>query len=92
MRRRDLFDKLTLSVDLPAEPKVGQPVVELFGCNRVIVENHSGITQYDGNEIWIKVRFGIIRIIGNHLHIARMSDQRLIICGCIDCVETRRGK
>ncbi len=92
MRRNKFFDKISLSMDLPSEPTPGQPVVELFGCSRLLVENHSGITQYCSNEIHIRVRFGSLRICGSNLHIVRMSDCRLIICGCIDSIETQRGK
>lgn len=92
MRRNNFFDKISLSMDLPSEPIPRQPVVELFGCSRVLIENHLGITQYCNDEICIKVHFGLLRISGENLHIVRMSDCRIIICGRIDSIQTQRGR
>lgn len=92
MQRKTLFDKISMSMDLPSEPTPGQTVVEMFGCNRVLIENHFGITQYSTEEICINVRFGLLRINGTNLYIARMSHCRIIVCGSIDSIVTQRGK
>ena len=90
MHHKNLFDNITQTMGLPSEPAPGQSVVELFGTGRVVIENHKGITQYSSNEMLINVNYGLIRIYGQNMHIASMTNCRLIIHGCIDGIETRR--
>ena len=88
-----IFDKVALGVDLPGESVPGQPLVEITGENRVIVENHKGVTGYGCNQIHVKVAYGALCICGSGLKLARMSKHQLVITGRIDGVSIlRRGK
>lgn len=91
MKRNEIFNKLSLSLDLPAESAPGQSVVEMVGHSRVIVDNHCGLMAYSDSEICIKVKFGSIRICGTKLRIVKMSDHNLVICGCIDSILANKG-
>ena len=86
-----LFDKVALAVDLPAEPAPGQPLVEIFGQNRVIVENHKGVICYENEIIRVRVCFGQIEIKGRELQLMKMCKPQLVICGRIDSVQLVRG-
>lgn len=88
--KKDLLQRLTDGLDLPGEPLPGQPLIELAGDRRVLIENHHGVTQYGKDEIRVKVKYGQICVKGCGLELARMTKEQLIICGRIDCVSLLR--
>lgn len=79
--KESILTRLASAADLQGEPIPGMPLVELLGCQRVLVENHCGIIQYCPNEIIIKVSYGVLIIHGCSLRMALMTKQRLIIKG-----------
>lgn len=83
--------KLVQSAGVADEPLPGVPLVEVYGDRRVLIENHSGVTQYDTDCICVKVKFGQICIIGSELCMARMTKGQLIVTGCISQVQLKRG-
>lgn len=90
MRQRNWMERLTDSADLSAEPLPGQPLVELAGERRVLIEHHKGVTQYTREQICVKVKFGHVRIDGCGLELNRMSKEQLIISGRIDGITLLR--
>lgn len=90
-QRKSLFESLVRSADLPCEAVPGQPLVEIAGEHRVLIENHSGVTVYGCNEIHVKVRFGQLRICGRNLELAQMTRNQLVVTGLIDGVLLCRG-
>ena len=64
-----------------------QPVVELVGQSRVLIENHQGVLAYSTEEIQIKVCYGCVIIAGKDLQLMEMSRIKLAICGRIDCLQ-----
>lgn len=91
--RKNFFDSLVSNADLPGEVFPGQPLVEIAGEYRVLIENHSGVTVYSCNEIHVKVKFGQICICGRNLELAQMTRNQLVVTGRIDCVSLcREGK
>lgn len=92
-RRKGLLERLVEEIDLPGEVMPGQPLVELAGDRRVLIENHSGVTEYGKEKICVKVRYGVLTVCGCGLELARMTKEQLVITGRIDGVTlTRRGK
>ena len=83
--------RLTNAVDLPDAPIPGLPLIELAGDNRVLMENHNGVTEYGNERICVKVKFGQVCISGQELRLAKMTKSQLIICGRIHAVELYRG-
>ena len=90
-RKGDWMQKLAEGLDLPGEPIPGLPLVEISGDRRVLVENHRGVCQYGPEQISVRVQYGVVSIQGNHLELARMSREQLIITGYIRCVMLNRG-
>ena len=88
---KKVLDKMALAVDLAAEPVPGQPLIEIFGQNRVIVENHKGVICYEHEEIRVRVCFGQIQITGKDLQLMKMCKPQLVICGKIDSVQLLCG-
>lgn len=90
MKERGLWERLVLEADLQEEVLPGQPVVELIGERRVLIEGHCGVKEYSRERISIGVRFGMIQICGRCLELSRMTKEQLVICGRIDCVTLKR--
>ncbi len=88
---RNMIERLSSITDLPDEPIPGQPLLELYGTHRALVEHHSGVTEYGENRIRVKVKFGDICIEGTNLELKRMTKGQLVISGCIQCVQLNRG-
>ena len=82
---------LPVAADLPCETILCQPIVEIYGYDRVLIERHSGVTEYGRNCIHVKVSFGYIEICGADLQLAGMSKEQLVITGKIIGVTLRRG-
>lgn len=89
-KRQELFFRLTDSMELPGEPMPGQPVIEIAGDSRVLVENHSGVKEYCRERIGVKVKYGTVCICGCGLELKHMSSQQLVISGRIDAVTLQR--
>lgn len=90
-QNKGFFESLVRSADLPGEAVPGQPLVEIAGECRVLIENHSGVTVYGCKEIHVKVRFGQICICGRNLELAQMTRNQLVVTGQIDSVSLCRG-
>lgn len=89
-RGRFLLDRLTEEADLAGEPLPGQPIVELAGDRRVLIENHFGVKEYGSQRITVKVKYGCVCICGCGLELQRMTREQLVICGRIDSVTVQR--
>ncbi len=84
MRRKRLLERVTAVTDMTSQSIPGLPVLELTGGNRVLIENHQGVTGYSDVMICVKVRYGCLEINGSRLSLAYMSKERLIITGKIN--------
>lgn len=87
---RFFFEKLAEEADLPMEQLPGQPVVELAGDRRVLIENHYGVKAYGREKIIVKVKFGYVCVCGCGLELLRMTREQLVIRGRIDGVTLQR--
>lgn len=77
--------------NLPGESLPNQPLLELIGDHRVLLENHRGVVCYGNCEIKVRVGYGIVSVQGIGLQLAHMTRQQLIISGRIDGVSIIRG-
>lgn len=64
-----------------------QPIVEIAGQNRVLIENHQGVLAYSREEIGIRVSYGKILITGNDLKLMQISCDQLVVKGHIDSLQ-----
>ena len=67
-----------------------QPLLELTGDSRLLVENHKGICVYGKDRICIRVKYGLIEITGEQMELAMISCQKLIVMGMINSVTLHR--
>lgn len=89
-RGRYLLERLADEANLTAEPLPGQPIVEIAGDRRVLIENHFGVKEYSRERITVKVKYGFVSVCGCHLELMRMTKEQLVICGRIDGVMLQR--
>lgn len=85
-----IWNHLAERADLSEEAMPGQPIVELFGHSRVLIENHGGIKVYSLEEIVVNVKFGFVCIYGSDLEIIRMSAENLVVKGKIEKILLHR--
>ena len=86
------LEDLANSVDLPGETIPGQPIVEVAGERRVLIENHFGVVQYTQEQICVKVKFGEVSVCGCGLDLTRMTKNQLVITGRIDSISLVRRR
>lgn len=86
------MERLVDRADLQDEPLPGQPLVEIFGERRVLIEHHLGVTEYGREKIQVKMRYGCLCICGDELELARMNVNQLIVSGRIDSVSIIRRR
>ena len=87
---KDILLKWMDRADLSGEPMPGIPLVEIAGDNRVLIENHRGVTEYSSNRIGIRVRYGVVLVCGQCMELSQMTKERLVISGRIDAISICR--
>ena len=87
---RKIWEQLVAESGLDTQIVSGQPITEISGDRRVLIENHLGVIAYSKEKIRIRVKFGCICVCGCGLELLRMSKEQLIIQGNIQCVSLHR--
>ena len=90
MQNGSWMQKLADRADLSAEPLPGLPIIEIAGDTRVLIERHDGVVEYGTQRIRIRVRYGVICILGCDLQLKQMTKQQLIVSGQIDSIQIHR--
>lgn len=90
--QRRFIRQVSMDMDLPGEPPIRGPLIEIFGDCRVLIENHRGVKGYSTSEICVCTLCGTAYIQGQGLEIARMSKHQLVITGTIDGVRLSKEK
>ncbi len=88
----NILQRLAEKSELVGELMPGLPLIEIAGENRVLIENHLGVKEYGQERIGVKVKFGMVLVIGRGLELCRMSKEQLVISGRIDAVTLQRRK
>ena len=89
-KERHFFARMMEQTAFGAAFFPGQPIVEIAGERRVLIENHQGVTSYGKNRILVKTSYGLISVCGCDLQMMHMTKERLVICGRIDSVGLQR--
>lgn len=90
--RGNFLQRLADSTDLAEENITAQPLLEVCGDSRVVIERHAGVTEYAKDRISVRVKGGEYCVMGQELSLCRMCDQQLLIRGKIDSIQIRRGR
>ena len=86
-RTSEIIERAAAVFDLPGETAMGVVRVTLTGTSRAHIENHRGLLNYSEEEISLNGGRLIIKIRGEKLELAAMSDLELVITGRISSVE-----
>ena len=90
MRRKHIIERMAQASAMAGEPILRQPLLELCGEHRVLIEHHKGIGDYSKEMVSIHVCFGIIRIEGSNLEIGKMTTDQMVITGNIDRISLQK--
>ena len=75
-----------------AEKLSGDSIIEISSDNRVLVEGHLGICQYQSDTIRVRIQTGCAAISGEKLYLDKMTSEYLIISGKITAVSIERRR
>lgn len=75
----------------PAKVLGPRTLAEIYGKERVLVEQHRGILSYADDCIRIGATFGALVVTGGELRLCCMSRSQLVIRGRIRSVEIMEG-
>ena len=92
MRKNDMMQRMTDVAARASEPIMLQPLVELCGEKRLLIEHHMGIEEYSSKTVQVKVKFGSISVNGCNLEINCMTAEQLVITGNIEAISLQKGK
>ena len=84
------LERLADRAELETEPMPAQPILEIAGDRRVLVENHGGVCAYSSERILVNVNYGAICICGCDLDLIHMTKAQLVIRGTIHSVTLQR--
>lgn len=89
-QKEGLLQHLFHNVTSSFEPLHRVPLVEITGTNRVLIENHLGVSMYSINEITVRVQNGFICVCGDNLLILQLMKERVVITGQIHTIHLDR--
>ena len=91
--RKNLLEQLSSASNLQDEILPGYPLIEILGDKRVLIEHHCGVTEYGCQQICVNVKNGMVLVLGDHLQLALMTKEQLVITGRIGGIQLLgRGK
>lgn len=85
MRRK--ARKIEEIFDIPTELSTDNPKITIIGFEKVLIENHKGILEYQDYFVRLNTFIGIININGFNLNLEEMNNDDLIITGKIDGID-----
>ena len=88
----DWLRHLAEGADFFDENITREPLLELCGNNRVLIEHHCGVMEYGPNQIRIKIKNGDFAIVGMNLRLCQMCADKLMIRGKIQEIHVRKGR
>lgn len=88
----NVFNRFRKIINLSTQQINGEPIIEIAGNRRVLIEHHKGVSEYEKTRIVIISKQDRITVSGSELEIQQMSQHQLIISGCIETVSIERGQ
>lgn len=77
----DLKARIADEFDVSEEVVTNLPKVSVVGKNKIIIENHKSIIEFDKKIIKIASLIGVILIKGDNFEVLFMGDNTIIITG-----------
>ena len=79
--------KIDELLEIPIELSTDNPKITIIGFEKVLIENHKGILEYQDYFIRLNTYIGIININGFNLSLEEMNTDDLIITGKIEGID-----
>lgn len=89
---RNFWEQMVEHAALEPESVPGQPIIEIAGDRRVLIENHRGVAAYGRERILVNVKYGTVCICGCNLELVHMTKEQLVITGRIDSMALQRRR
>ena len=91
MKGKDLLSKIAYGADLPEDLLLDLPCMRLEGFDRLIVDNHKGVSVFTPTLLKFRTKAGLVTLTGKGFVIEGISSDGIVIKGEIEGVEMRRG-
>lgn len=75
--------QLLTKLDLPVETDATVPKLTMVGRKDLLLENHTGVLQYDASKIRLTTHEGVLEIGGNELELMELSTGRAYVQGTV---------
>jgi len=87
MKKRNKPSRLDEILEIPSELSTNNPKITILGFEKVYIENHKGILEYQDFFIRLNTYIGIININGFNLKLEEMTTDDILVIGRIDSVD-----
>jgi len=79
--------RLVNVLDLPADAILDLPRITITGNLEILIEKHKGIEKYTTEEVWLRMKDGLICISGRKLAIRMIARDDIKLEGIIEKIE-----
>lgn len=86
-KREKRAEHIADTLDMPLDVICDIPKTEIYGKNRISIENFRGVLDYDENCVKINTTVGIVKIDGDELFIESITDEGIFIRGSVLRIE-----
>ena len=77
---RNTIEKL---LEIPVEVTTNIPKITLIGFNQLMIENYTGVIEYEEHLVKINSSIGIIIIEGNKMNLNQINENDVLISGVL---------
>lgn len=90
-----IYDKVRSRIpelfNIPDMTLPGEPIIEVYGDRRILIEGCCAVLQYAGNCIKLRNSCGIVCIVGCDLCMSEITKTQTIITGKVENISICRG-
>lgn len=86
-KKRNKPSRLDEILEIPSELSTNHPKVTILGFEKVYIENHKGILEYQDFFIRLNTNIGIININGFNLKLDEMTKDDIMVTGKIEGID-----
>ena len=76
-------NKIEKLLEIPVEVTTNIPKVTLIGFNQLMIENYTGVIEYEEYLVKINSSIGIIIIEGNKMNLNQINENDVLISGVL---------
>lgn len=76
-------NKIEKLLEIPVEVTTNIPKITLIGFNQLMIENYTGVIEYEEYLVKINSSIGIIIIEGNKMNLNQINENDVLISGVI---------